>query len=177
MTVDTGLFALAGYMLTLTVKPSPFFASATARSVLAQSISPSSACVARTILLTLTSRQTVGAILRVVMRRFLPCEQAPSDSISAVSQGSPHVPGPPGKVVKHQARSPVPPEPLPADSVCRETLKCAVPKRYDADRHPGDSDQHGWKRQCAGRNEQGKRETDLKCRTRFHSLFSPSKAN
>jgi hypothetical protein len=108
------------------------------------------------------------------MRRSLPSEQAFSDPISAISKRGPHVPGPPGKVVKQQARSAVPSEPLPADSVSREALKCVVPERYNANRHPGNSDQQGWKRQGAGRNEQGKRQTDLKCRTRFHSQLSPS---
>jgi hypothetical protein len=170
VTVDAGCFAQGGTAI-------PFFDSSTLRSVSAQSISPPSTCVARPILLTLGSRQVVRRILRLVMRRSLPCEQAFSDSISAISKRGPHVPGPPGKVVKQQARSAIPSEPLPADSVCREALKCAVPKRYNANRHPGDSDQQGWKRQGAGRNEQGKRQTDLKGRTRFHCLFSPSKAN
>jgi hypothetical protein len=175
--VDAGFFASAEDMPTLAVKPSPFFDSSTARSILAQSISPSSTRVARTILLTLASRQVVGGILRLVMWRFFPSKQAPSDSISAVSKRGPHVPGPPSKVVEQQARCPVPSEPLPADSVCREAFKGAVPKRYHANRHPGDSEQQSWKRQGAGRNEQGKRQTDLKCRTRFHFLFSPPQAN
>lgn len=155
----------------------PFFDSSTAGSVLAQSISPRSMCVARTAFLALASRQVVRRILRLVMWRFFPGEQAPSDSISAVSQGSPHVPGPPGKVIEHQAGSPVPSEPLPADSVCREAFKGAVPQRYNANRHPGDREQQSWKRRGAGRNKQSKRQTDLKCRTRFHFLFSPSQAN
>jgi len=109
------------------------------------------------------------------MKPFLPCEYAFSDSISAVSKVSPHVPGPSGEVVEQQARFAVPTEPLPADSVCREAFQCAVSKRYNANRHPGDSDQQSWKRQGAGRDEQGKRKTDLKCRTLLHYLFSPSK--
>jgi len=177
VSVQGGFFALAGYIPTLAVLPSLLFDSSTARSVLAQSISPRSMCVARTVFLALASRQVVRRILRLVMWRFFPGEQAPADSISAVSKRGPHVPGPPGKVVEQQARSPVPSEPLPADSVCREAFKGAVPKRYNANRHPGDSEQQSWKRQGAGRNEQGKRQTDLKCRTRFHFLFSPSQAN
>jgi transposase len=69
-----------------------------------------------------------------------------ADSISDVSKRGPHVPGPPVEVVKPQPRSAVPLKPLPADSVCREALKGAVPKRDDANRHPGESDHQGWKR-------------------------------
>ncbi|SOE69015.1 hypothetical protein SAMN05414139_03447 [Burkholderia sp. D7] len=147
--------------------------SPTLRSVFAQSILPPSICVTRTILLPLASRR----IVRFVMRRFLPGEQPPSDSISAVSQRSPHVPGPPGKVVEQQARTPVPPEPLPTDSVCRKALKWSVPQRHNANRHPGGSNYQRWKRQGARRDEQGKRQADLKCRTLSHYLFSPATAN
>jgi len=145
------------------VRLSAFPSKRLCRPVTARSISPSAMRVAGVPVLTLAIRQLVRRILRLVMWRIFRCEQPPSDSISAISKRGPHVPGPPGKVVEQQARSPVTPEPLPTDSVCREAFKRSVPKRYNANRHPNDSDQQGWKRQGAGRNEQGKRQTDLNC--------------
>jgi hypothetical protein len=112
-----------------------------------------SRCPRRASLVLFSSRSRVGWL-----SDGFSCEQLPSNSISAVLKRGPHVPGPPSKVIERP------------DCVCREAPECAVPKRYNANRHLGDSDRQGWKRQGGDRNEQGKRQTDLKC----ERVFIPS---